>query len=54
MAKPDEEYVTIPKNEYDRLKERDDWLECLEAAGVDNWQGMEYAIDLHRKDQEYY
>lgn len=43
------ETITISKNEYDRLVKRDDWLECLEAAGVDNWQGIEYAIALRRE-----
>lgn len=43
----EEELVTIPKKEYERLLEREDWLQCLEAAGVDNWQGMDDAIDIH-------
>lgn len=29
--------VTIPKNEYERLLERDEFLWRLEKAGVDNW-----------------
>jgi hypothetical protein len=28
------------------LEKRDEWLSCLEAAGVDNWSGMEHAISL--------
>lgn len=36
--------VTISRAEYERLQERDDWLSCLEAAGVDNWDGMDEAI----------
>ena len=42
--------VDISKLEYERLKEREDWLQCLEAAGVDNWQGMEEAIKIHNAD----
>lgn len=42
----DVDMVTIPKSEYKRLIEREDWLQCLEAAGVDNWQGMEEAIKI--------
>jgi len=46
-----EETVTISKQEYERLKEDSFWLGCLEAAGVDNWQGIDYAIDL-REERE--
>ena len=28
------------------LKDSALWLECLETAGVDNWEGMEYASEL--------
>lgn len=41
-----EETITISKREYDRLIEQVEWLECLEAAGVDNWSGYEIAIDI--------
>lgn len=47
-----EETVTITKSEYGRLKERDDWLSCLEAAGVDNWQGIDCAIDLREEGED--
>jgi hypothetical protein len=33
-----------------RLGERVNWLDCLEAAGVDNWEGMEEAIRIRRED----
>lgn len=29
------------------LEERDAWLASLEAAGVDNWQGIEVAHEMH-------
>jgi len=45
------ETVTIPKAEYERLLERDSWLSCLEEAGVDNWQGIEEAIQIRREEQ---
>lgn len=48
----DDEMVTIKKSEYEQLIERDIWLQCLEAAGVDNWQGMEEAIRIKRGDDE--
>lgn len=44
-----DEMITITKAEYKRLKDRSFWLECLEDAGVDNWQGMEEAIDIRRE-----
>lgn len=41
-----EEMVTITKKEYDDLLKREAWLLCLEAAGVDNWQGYDYAQEM--------
>lgn len=38
-----EETITISKKQYDHLIERVSWLDCLEAAGVDNWCGFEHA-----------
>lgn len=32
------------------LEKRDEWLSCLEAAGVDNWSGVEHAISLRGGD----
>jgi len=36
----------ISKTEYGRLLERDEWLSCLESAGVDNWDGYDYAKEF--------
>ncbi len=44
------ETVTIPKHEYQRLLQAADWVDCLEAAGVDNWDGIEEAIDMFNED----
>jgi len=39
-----DEMVTISKAEYESLKD-DSWkLQCLEGAGVDNWEGYDYAM----------
>jgi hypothetical protein len=38
--------ITITKEEYDYLKERDLKLTSLECAGVDNWEGYDYSIDV--------
>jgi len=35
------------KKQIEHLKERDEWLNCLEVAGVDNWEGYGIAIDIH-------
>lgn len=42
---------TLTHGEYLKLKDRDAWLSCLEAAGVDNWNGMDYAIELYNGDE---
>jgi hypothetical protein len=48
MAK---ETVRITLSEYERLLERDEWLGYLEAGGVDNWQGIEFAVELRNEDR---
>lgn len=47
------EMVTITKEEYYRLLDRDDWLSRLECAGVDNSQAWDYACEMKR-EHEYY
>lgn len=51
-----EEMITVKKSEYDYLVSREDWLQCLEAAGVDNWEGIEAAarisISMREKSSE--
>jgi PHD/YefM family antitoxin component YafN of YafNO toxin-antitoxin module len=47
-----EETVTISKKEYESLKEDARWLQCLENAGVDNWEGYDFARELWREDNE--
>ncbi|AEZ50844.1 hypothetical protein DC1_00026 [Burkholderia phage DC1] len=43
------EMVTITRDEYDSLLTRSRWLECLEAAGVDNWEGIDEALRINRE-----
>lgn len=45
------EMVVIPKAEHERLLEREGWLECLEAAGVDNWDGCYEAARIQRESE---
>lgn len=49
----DDGCVSIPKAEYDRLVERDDFLTALEAAGVDNWEGYSYARRILKGEEEW-
>lgn len=40
------EMVSISKEEYEILLSRIDFLNCLEACGVDNWEGYGDACDF--------
>jgi len=44
-----EETITIPLSEYKRLQRSELKLECLEGAGVDNWQGWDEAMSMLRE-----
>jgi len=42
------EMVTISCEEYEELLETQRFMGCLEGAGVDNWDGYDYALeDFH-------
>jgi len=41
--------ITISKEEYESLLEDSKKLTALENAGVDNWEGYDYAIELMRE-----
>jgi len=45
MSKDDDLFVTISKEEYDNLIKSYNFLLALQAAGVDNWEGYEYACE---------
>lgn len=47
-----EELITITVKEYNQLLKDSDWLRCLEQAGVDNWEGYSFAIDLRDDEEE--
>lgn len=47
-----EETITIPKRIYDNLVSDADWLHALEAAGVDNWEGFDYAQEIYAEWQQ--
>ncbi len=46
-----EETVTISKKEYESLLEDRKWLQALQNAGVDNWEGYDYACELMNEDE---
>ena len=46
------ETVTIPKIEYKSLVEDRKWLNALEDAGVDNWEGIDFARELLGEQEE--
>lgn len=48
---PDNIDVMISLSEYTRLNKAADWLSYLEAAGVDNWEGYDFARELQREDK---
>ncbi len=39
------EMITITKQEYEKLLKDSYWLNALETAGVDNWEGYGVAKD---------
>lgn len=39
----------ILDQQIEKSKDRNNLLSCLEAAGVDNWSGYEYAIELYNE-----
>lgn len=47
-----EEYVTITKREYESLKEDRDYANALDNAGVDNWGGYEFAMELLEEERD--
>jgi hypothetical protein len=52
MKTNEEGMIVMTKAEYDNMMDRLDWLECLEAAGVDNWEGIDCAIDMRHENGE--
>lgn len=45
------EMVTISKEEYEGLLERSEFLSCLNACGVDNWQGYSDAQEMMNEEE---
>lgn len=47
-----EETIVITKSEYDAMQKQLDFLDCLEACGVDNWQGYDDAWEMMENDED--
>lgn len=45
-----EDFVTITSDEYQELIESQKFLTALENAGVDNWGGYDFAIELFNEE----
>jgi len=45
-------HVLISKDTFDRLEAAANWLQCLEAAGVDNWDGCAQAAEIRQELEE--
>lgn len=43
--------ITIDEELYNELVDRDAFLTALEAAGVDNWNGYDYAIEYYEESK---
>ena len=41
--------IEITEELYEQLKEDSEWLECLNIAGVDNWDGYDYAREIYQE-----
>lgn len=39
-------FVLVDEKEYDKLLDTQRWMCALEAAGLDNWDGCDYAKDI--------
>lgn len=42
--------VNIPRGEYEELLDDSVFLECLRRAGVDNWDGWDYALEIYDEE----
>lgn len=49
----EEETITISKEYFKELVDSQVWLDALKNAGVDNWSGYDYAIELLGEASEY-
>lgn len=46
-----EDMIEISKEDYGEMQERLIWLDALEAAGLDNWEGVDLARDIMEESE---
>ena len=46
MEQTPDEMITITKKEYDQLISDQEFLNALQGAGVDNWDGYDEALEI--------
>ncbi len=46
-------FFIVEAEAWEKLTKEVDWLMCLEAAGVDNWEGYDQARALQRGEDVY-
>ena len=44
-----DDMITITVAEYERLVDGVRFLECLQHAGVDNWDGYDFALEEYKE-----
>lgn len=47
----EQQLIMITKKDLDLLIERSELLSCLEACGVDNWDGYSDAIEMMNEEE---
>jgi len=47
-----EEKISIPVSEYEDLIKTSRWMNALEAAGVDNWDGIDFAREIYNGEND--
>jgi hypothetical protein len=50
----EQEIIVLSTKEYESLQEDREFLSCLEACGVDNWNGYSDACDMMQAEEEDY
>ena len=48
MDEDNDDMVCITQEEWDDIQRKLDWLDSLNVAGVDNWEGVELAHEVYR------
>lgn len=48
-----DDHVVVSLKVFERLKESENKLVCLENGGVDNWEGYDDAMEDFRTERDY-